>query len=63
MAKQVKLRAKQQILGRSLRDEDLSVEAGKEFSTDEETAKDLLNAGYAEPVQSTKKRETATSEE
>jgi len=63
MAKEVKLKAKRQIVGRSLEGVDLSVEAGQTFSTDERTAKDLLNAGYAEMNETRKSRSTATAEE
>lgn len=63
MAKSIKLKAKQQIVGRTLEGEDLSVESGKTFSVDERTAKDLLNAGYAEAVESKRQRSTATEEE
>jgi hypothetical protein len=63
MAKKVKLKAKQQIVGRSMEGEDLAVDAGKTFETDDRTAKDLLNAGYAEMVESPKRRSTATAEE
>lgn len=63
MAKRVQLKAKRQIVGRSMEGEDLSVDAGKTFYTDERTAKDLLNAGYAEAVEGSKRRSTATAEE
>lgn len=58
----VRLRAKRGIYGRSLEGRELTCRAGQEFETDNRTAADLLNAGYAEPVKSRAKKEQADEE-
>lgn len=62
MAKKVKLKAKRQILGRTVEGEPMSFQRDETFEVDEFTAKDLLNAGYAEAVRSRAKKEEAVEE-